>query len=303
VTFSGGLQGSVSFAKADGGVDTFTSAGANDVLVFKLGAADGSYQWGRAFGDSSDQASPTLGSDAAGNLYVAGYTTGSIPLGTAGMLNAGSGAGSAFLIKLASDGSPQWGRALSGSADVGGEQAVAVTPQGDAYLAMSSHGAVGLVGTDAGVTSVPNSGSTDVVVARFDTSGAYLWGRGYGDSSTQGVGAVAVDGDGAVFVTGFFQGALTPASADAGTGYLASPGGTEAFLVKIDAAGDYRWGRAFGGSSTSAGTGVALAGCSPVVAGTYAGDIAFAGAGDAGSILVPGSDAGGAAGYLTSLVP
>ena len=302
VAVSGSLQGTVPFAAADGGVDALTGAGANDIMVFKL-TTDGAFVWARSFGDSADQASTALGVDGAGNFYLTGYAGGTIALGSAGSITTGP-VMDTFLLRLGNDGTPEWGRLLTGAADLSGEQFLAVTPQGDAYVAMNSHSAVGPAGLDGGPGTVANQGNTDVAIARFDPAGNYVWGRGFGDAAAQFVGGVAVDAEGSVFVTGSFQGSLSFPAPDGGTSAVTSAGGYDAFLLKLDADGETRWSQIFGGAGDQEGTGVAVAGCTPVAAGTFTGAVSINALSGSSPVVLPASAVSGSADtYLTSLVP
>ncbi len=295
VAVVGGLQGSVTFAASDGGTQTVTSAGSNDILVLKV-SEGGVFQWAARFGDGSDQEASSISADAAGNFYVGAYGSGTLDLGAAGTLSATSYDN--FLLKLAPSGAPSWGRALTGNGDIGGEY-VATTPGGTTAFAFTATSAVSLSGSDAGDASLPFGGNGDVVVTAFDTDGNYLWGHDYGDSLDQEVQAVAVDLDGNVFLTGGFEGTL--AFQASGPGTWVSQGGYDAFLLELNAGGDYVRSEAPGGVGDQWGYGLAVSGCTPIIAGTYAGTFSFPSLADGGSASM--SFSGGDALFVAALAP
>jgi hypothetical protein len=70
------------------------------------------------------------------------------------------------------------------------------------------------------------------------------WSHAYGDAVDQDGKAVAVDASGEVVVVGDFEGMV-----DFGDGLLASAGGYDAFVVKLDPAGATLWSVGFGDSA------------------------------------------------------
>ncbi|WP_437738875.1 hypothetical protein [Sorangium sp. So ce1335] len=106
-------------------------------------------------------------------------------------------------------------------------------PDGDVVIAGRYAGALDLEDTCPGM---PDAGNTDnVFVARVSEHGA-VWSRGFGDATAaQKATGVAVDGAGAIHVTGLFSGELDLGSA----GKLAAPAGRrEGFVLTLDANGN-----------------------------------------------------------------
>jgi hypothetical protein len=85
-----------------------------------------------------------------------------------------------------------------------------------------------------GETATFGSGSSDVYFIRTDSAGDTLWTRTYGDSA-EDVGAELRP----TFDSGYIAVAYTP-----GRG----AGGADAWLIKLDSAGDTLWTRTFGGA-------------------------------------------------------
>ena len=65
---------------------------------------------------------------------------------------------------------------------------------------------------------------------------AHLFSQRFGDTDGDQGLAIAVDGEGDVLVTGFFEGTV-----DSGGGPLTSAGGSDIFFAKYDAAGEHLW--------------------------------------------------------------
>jgi hypothetical protein len=112
----------------------------------------------------------------------------------------------------------------------------------------------------ASTQNVTNTGSRDLFVAKYSSTGALVWARSMqgADSSSVGQGsAIAVDGSGNVYVTGTFSGTVQfkPGSA---TFNLSAPGRNDSFLAKLDSTGSLVWALDVPGSTGSYGAGAGV---------------------------------------------
>ncbi len=175
--------------------------------------------------------------DPSNNIIVAGVATGPITIGSsrfvppsdaqpadAAFVPATSPAGT-FVMKLDSSGRLLWHHWLSVQ---GGVDAVGLNAQGNIYVAGSDY-----------------LGS--FYIAKLDPTGAVLWRQGfrtaapYPNESVAPV-SLAVDPAGGAVIIGWANGPATfPGVANAGT--------QQAFLLAVDAAGNTRYVKAYGGSS------------------------------------------------------
>jgi hypothetical protein len=105
---------------------------------------------------------------------------------------------------------------------------------------------------DLGVASLSSAGGPDVYVLKLDSAGSPVWGRAFGDALEQYSGSIAAGPGGTAIVTGALQGVV-----DFGGGSLASAGGMDVFVVKLDAAGEHVWSLRAGDGADQWGTGVA----------------------------------------------
>ena len=104
--------------------------------------------------------------------------------------------------------------------------------------------------------------------------GGQVWAKRFGDGMSQIAKGVAVQLDGTSLWTGYMNG-----SVNFGTGVLASPGGTDVFLAKLDLAGTTVWAKRFGDGSSQEGRAVAVdASGNAAITGAFGGTINFGGA-------------------------
>lgn len=91
---------------------------------------------------------------------------------------------------------------------------------------------------------VSSNGNTDIFIQKFD-DGVYQWGKGIGGNGMDK--AVEVVGFyNEIYVTGIFSGTVD-FNPNAGIFNLTSNGGTDIFIMKLDAAGNFLWAKSFGG--------------------------------------------------------
>ena len=79
-----------------------------------------------------------------------------------------------------------------------------------------------------GGSPLVSAGGMDIFVAKYSPSGAHIWSKRFGGTSTDYGYGVAIDGAGNVLSTGYFQN-----SADFGGGPLTSAGRQDVFVLSL----------------------------------------------------------------------
>jgi hypothetical protein len=106
---------------------------------------------------------------------------------------------------------------------------------------------------DLGGGPLMGGADTDILVARFDAQGRFVWAKRFGDANSQVARGLALDHAGNIVVAGTVQG-----SVDFGGGPLTSAGSIDAFVVKLDAQGGHVWSKRFGDDAVQVFYGVAI---------------------------------------------
>jgi autotransporter-associated beta strand protein len=208
-----------------------TAAGGGDAFVRKYNAAGG-VLWTRQFGSLSQASDDPIGVAASeGNVYVAGFTEGTLPG------QATSGNDDAFVRKYDATGKVLWTRQFGTSA-VDAAVDIAADASGVYVAGYTS-------GTLPGQSS---AGGFDAFVRKYDFAGHVLWTRQFGTSSTDFALGIAVDASG-VYVTGSTSGTFPGQT---------SAGDEDVFVRKYDAAGHLLWTRQTGTSDVDDGLGIAV---------------------------------------------
>lgn len=169
---------------------------------------------------------------------------------------------SAFLcFSLVNAQSPQWiyAHAIGAVQSTDNPTFTAKDASGNLYVA-SNFGGTQVFGP----SQETSTGFYDAFVIKYDANGTFVWFRKYGAASafTQ-CGGLAVDASGNVYITGSFTNQITLG----GTTYPTA-GNRDLFLLKLDNAGTFVWGKTAGGTGGEEIFGLSAAGGKIFLAGT-----------------------------------
>ena len=185
--------------------------------------------------------------DNWGNVYVAGYFTGTVQLGTK-QLTVGSNVPAwttrSFLAKLDPTGTYQWAIDFDGYAQPNETDLLAVDAAGNAYLAGFFTGTSATFGPFQ-LAGSASANANNLYILKVAPDGTYLWAR-QAASTDVSVQSLAVDQAGSAYVSGIY----TNASTTFGSIVLQNPslGNTTGFVAKLADSGTWQWA-----TQTSAG--------------------------------------------------
>lgn len=180
----------------------------------------GTPSWTKQFGTSTDDRFYAVATNASGQVYATGTTTGS-------MRGANFGQTDGILVRYDLNGRRKWARQF-GTPEYDYSMAVATSRSGDTYVAGYTYGGFGAA--NAGPL-----GTEDVFLAKFDRNGNRAWVRQFGTVGDDEGIAVAVTAAGDVYLAGTTMGDITPED-------VFDPlGGKDLFLAKYDRNGVRQW--------------------------------------------------------------
>ncbi len=193
-------------------IDGQTPGGGNDAFLSKR-TSTGALVWTRVVGTSAVDIGWGAAFDSAGNAYLAGYTTGSLPT------FANAGGVDLFVARYDASGTQtllkQWGTSGDDAA-----YGVQVDVSGNIYLTGTTTGALG------GQT---NNGGQDAFLTKLDSNGNVLWTRLLGGTGTDVSNGLALDAAGKVWIGGY--------SFSTFAGHT-NAGSTDAFVAQYDSDGN-----------------------------------------------------------------
>ncbi len=238
----GGFWGSADMDPGPGD-EPFVSSGVQDIFLSRF-APEGQWEWSVQLGGNLFDHAQALAVDAGG-VYVGGEFAGTLVGGTPLVSN---GSSDALLARYTLEGNLLWaiGTGSTGSDYIND---VAVDVAGNVYAIGYFQGTVDF---DPGADEFPvNAGGSDAMFLwKLTPDGELLWVRTWNGTSSENGMAVAVDAAGAVWIGGGFFGNL---DLDPGTGNTAvsAPGfEQQAFIVQLDADGDFLFGGHMGGNGS-----------------------------------------------------
>lgn len=179
----------------------------NNFLIAAFNKAS-AIQWQRTLGGSAVDLAAAVAVDASQNIYVAG-------------LSANAGSNDAILAKYNSSGVIQWQRALGVAGVTDAAQGVVVDSAGDIYI--------------SGYTAGSGAGSTDILIAKYNSSGTLQWQRVLGGVDADTGQGIAIDSSSNVYVVSY-----AVISAD-----------TQIILCKYNSSGVIQWQRSLAGPGTA----------------------------------------------------
>lgn len=229
IVLVGDVTGAVDF-----GGGPLPQYGSNDIFVVKLDP-NGGHVFSHSYGSASGDTAMSVATDASGNVLFTGWHLGTVNFGGANL--SFGGAANLYLVKLDAAGNHVWSK---GFGNVTFNPLLGVNAAADVYVAAGFSGPTDFGGGPL-TASAAGSGNPDVLTAKVDATGGYLWASRYGDSVTQKPFALAVDPSGDVVISGSFDGVI-----DFGGGVLPDVAAPSMFLVKFSATGLHLWSHGFG---------------------------------------------------------
>ncbi len=209
--------------RTDGSLLGNSNFGLNDAYLSQYDSS-GTQKWVKQLGSSGSDISTGISIENNLNVYVVGYTDGSL------LSNSNFGTNDAYLAKYDASGNQLWVKQF-GSSDTDFAQGISIDISGNVYVAGSTLGS--LFGNSS-------FGDYDAYVAKYDVSGNQIWIEQFGTSDFEYATGISSDNDGNVYVTGFTYGALADNS---------NLGLNDAYIAKYDASGNQVWIKQFGTSS------------------------------------------------------
>ena len=202
--------------------------GENDAWVAKYDG-EGNQQWVKQLGTDGNDMAWGIATDSSDNIYLTGYTTGSLE-------GSNAGGNDAWIAKYDSDGNKIWLEQL-GTAGDDKSYGVATDGSGNIYIS----------GGTTGSLEGSNKGDYDAWVAKYNSDGKQQWLKQLGTSGEDSSWGIAASESGDVYITGRTTGAL---AGDAQ--------GFDAWVAKYDSEGNQKWIQQLSSSGQDYSYGVAV---------------------------------------------
>lgn len=217
------------------------------LLIFSSSKAQ-KFEWAKKIsGDLSEYINDAV-IDANDYIYVTGHFRDSVDFDmNSGVEKLGAtGFSNAYIGKYSSDGSLLWVKHFGG---VDHCQSFAIQQDNAGNLIIGGLYS-STVDFDPGVgnTSRTSNGLEDIFLAKFDSSGNFIWVKGLGGTSYEQINTIDIDVDNNIYVGGFVRGTLD-LDPGAGISNYTAVGQKDIYVSKFTPAGNFSWGFGIGSSS------------------------------------------------------
>ncbi|MEA5579085.1 beta strand repeat-containing protein [Anabaena sp. UHCC 0451] len=175
------------------------------------------------FGTSDNDNARGISADSSGNVYVTGYTYGSLPG------NTNQGDFDAFVVKYNNDGTQAWVKQF-GTAGYDEANGISADSSGNIYVSGNTF----------------RSLADNAYIAKYNTNGTQAWIKQFGSNNSE-ASSISTDSSGNIYVVGQTSGTL-PSNTN--------QGGDDAFIAKYNTDGTQAWIKQFGTSSYEETSGI-----------------------------------------------
>jgi hypothetical protein len=212
------------------GVQSVTSAGAEDIFNLKLNSS-GVFQWGHRIGGTSSERSRSIDVGNDGSVVITGRLTSSTDLdpGPGSFIVPGSAFEDGFVLKLNSDATFAWGFLLKSFLNEGLD--VAMDTQHNVYVTGVFGGTMDIdPGQDT--LNISSNGGGDIFLISYNAAGALNWGMNIGSGANDIGNSIALTPTASVVIAGEFRNTMDM-DPEGGT-FLLSATQQDAFVAKYD---------------------------------------------------------------------
>ena len=255
------------------GSHSITNPSTSYSLFIAKFASDGTWDWLKGAGGSSNNAPVTQAESVAinneGDIFVTGHFTDTISFGTTSLTSPGNY--DLFVAKISGDGDWLWATRAGGTSGCYGQE-IRVDSSGNAMVTGFYSNSAATFGT----TTLSQSGSVDLFVAKINDLGVWQWAIKAGGSSSDYSYSIDLDSTGAGYITGFFSNTVSFGSTS-----LTSAGMKDVFVAKVSNSGSWEWAVRAGSSDDEEGSDLTYAEGNIYLTGEYKGTPTF------GSITLP----------------
>ena len=244
--------------------------GGADIFIAKYNS-NGVLQWAKRAGGYSDDFAYGISANDT-EVYITGSFNGAsnfnTPFATGSNEIFSAGGYDIFIAKFNSNGDFLWAKRGGGvGEDVSNSIIIELN---DIYITGSFRNTANFNNPSMiGTNQITSSGNTDIFIAKFNSSGDFLWAKRAGGSGADESSGIGVNGN-EVYITGSFRNTAnfnTPSVF--GFNEIISEGGTDIFIAQYNNNGDFQWAKRAGGTNQDISKDVSVNGNKIYITGSF----------------------------------
>jgi hypothetical protein len=243
VFIAGVFSGTADFDPGPGVYSLTSSSGYGCMFICKLNNA-GEFVWAETIDGNGNNNLRSIQLDAKANLYAVGNFFDTVDFDPGpGMHTLISNASNSdiFILKIDSAGNLNWVKTI-GNQMYEYSTSVAVDDSGNAYVAGNFSDTVDFDPGSA-VSSLTSHGGYDIFIAKYDSSGNYLWADNFGGISDDAIESITIDSLHNVYSTGGFIDSVDFDAGPLNSFLVANNSVSDAFILKLSSSGSFKWVR------------------------------------------------------------
>ena len=258
IIITGSFRGVADFDPS-AGIASIAAAGSADIFLAKYDA-NGNYLWAKAMGGVSSEGGGSLVIDNTGSIYLTGGFSGLADFdpsaGTANLFTGSIYNNDIFIAKYDANGNYVWAYKIGG-ADLDFSRRIVADNLGHIYLTGGFNSTIDF-DPSANTSNFTATAGIDLFLAKYDTSGAYIWAMSAGSIYTDYGNSIVINPvSGNICMTGYFSDTVDFDSSintiNLVAGYHTNAN-TNAFNVVYNPNGQLQYGKVLGDIDKNGGT-------------------------------------------------
>lgn len=248
VHVTGAYSGTADLDPGTGTVSVASLGTAPNIFVLKLDPA-GALLWAKHTESVLTSVARSIAIDAAGNVYSTGNFEGTADFNPGAPVSlTAMNQRDTYIQKHDISGNLLWVKQLENTA-VDEGKAIAVDAAGAVYVTGKFWGTTDF-DPGTGTNNLTSNGADDTYILKLTTAGDLAWVKQIGGPDYEYGYAITVDGAGNIYSAGSFQNTVD-FDPGPGTANLTSAGFDDAYLFKLNTAGDFLWVKQITGSEAN----------------------------------------------------
>ena len=185
--------------------NTDTMNNTSDIFLVKYDSS-GNVVWAKSEGRNQNDCAYSLSLDGSQNIYICGtFQSQTISFDSYTLANSGTNTDDIFIAKYDSVGNVIWVKPAGGTDN---DEAISISTDAYGYVYLTGHFFSSTITFGNMVLTNTNSGTTDIFITKYDTSGNTLWAKRTGGNYYDFAGAIANDTLGNLYLVGAFESPL-----------------------------------------------------------------------------------------------
>lgn len=230
--------------------------GGNDIFLQKLDT-DGNFLWAKALGSTGTDDATAIAIDNNGHLYITGSFRDTMDADPGlGVVNlVANGSADVFVLKLDNNGDFLWVQQFGGAGFDEGNT-ITTDPTGNVYVAGRFISSVDF-DPSAGLFTLDAAGNSSSFIQKLAPNGAFIWAKAFLGNAANEIFSIALDASNNIYTTGDFSGTID-FNPGMGAFNFTSFGGSDVFVHKLDAGGNFAWAKHMGGIGLDEGHSITI---------------------------------------------